>query len=301
MTANLSDLMVDFSGLRMADGEAAPEKALELFRQSGCFVAKNLIDRTLLLNVQRYINGLIDLMYNRLGQARAAAPDHLGRFDDGFRQLNQINREYGGIVYRACRRLLPVHSLSVDPALCALSAQLMKTDLMVSCNLKAVRIDQPSEDKYLFGWHQDYPYIQDSQDGVVYWLPLHDVDEINGCLKVALASHHQGIRKVRVKDSENVNRNGAHTIELLDPNEHQRYVNLSVPLKFGDALVFSTLLLHASSANLSQQTRWTLQIRHGNFRDTLAIKLGWPGGMIEGEPFERHHSDLAVIEPSDPD
>jgi ectoine hydroxylase-related dioxygenase (phytanoyl-CoA dioxygenase family) len=286
-------LGVDFSGTGVPFSDAACEKASQLLEEHGAFVAKGIFTTADLKPIQEHIRNLVALIARDTGNTDLPAqPGEL--FDAGFMALNRINREYGGLVYNACRRVLPVHQLSSDYRLAELSKRLMKTQTLMCSNFKAVRIDQPSEDKYLFEWHQDYPYIQDSEDGLVYWIPLHDVDASNGNVVIAPGSHKLGLQPVAIVDPENKNKNGAASMTLANKAIVDKYPHIGVPIKEGEVLVFNELLLHRSSPNRTQRARWTLQVRHGNFEQATAIARKWPGGMIEGVSFAERHADYVT-------
>lgn len=286
----LDELYVDYASEDARLSSASDRRAEELFDEFGCFIATGLIGAAEFEPVKRDIQRLISIKLAQLELQKEEA-EGTGRFDDGFAALNRESRSHGGVIYDACRRLVPVHQLAVSPKLLRLSKALMQTETVIACTLNAVRIDHAHEDKYLFPWHQDYPYIQDSEDGVVYWMPLQDVDERNGCLQIAVGSHRQGVRPIRLVDPQNKNRNGARTIALADESVVDDFPHLSVPMRAGDVLVFSTLLLHRSQPNRSDRARWTLQVRHGNFEHPKAISRDWPGGMIEGIGFEKSHPE----------
>jgi hypothetical protein len=285
-----ANLGVDFSGTEPGSYEAACAQASALLEEHGGFVARGLIDKKDLQPIQDHIRNLIALIARDIGAPELPiSPGEL--FDAGFMALNSMNREYGGLVYNACRRVLPVHQLSSDERLARLSKRLMKTQTLMCSNFKAVRIDQPSEDKYLFEWHQDYPYIQDSEDGLVYWIPLQDVDATNGNVVIAPGSHRLGLQAVAIVDPTNKKKNGAASMTLANKTVTDRFAHIAVPVKEGEVLVFSELLLHRSSPNTTQRARWTLQVRHGNFEETTAIARKWPGGMIEGVSFADRHPE----------
>lgn len=273
---------------------AADSQAKSLLAEQGGFVARGLFEKDALGAARQDIQRLIQLRCNHARLTPEPESDNQTRFDDGFIAMNRASRAHGGVIYDACRRLMPVHHLATHFALQRLSKRLMSTETLIACTLNAVRIDHPNEDKYLFLWHQDYPYIQDSEDGLVYWIPLHDVDEENGCLRLALGSHKRGVLPVRVTDPGNKNRNGARTIELADEAIAESFPQVSVPVRAGEVLVFSTLMLHRSQPNRSARARWTLQIRHGNFEHPQAIARNWPGGMIENVGFEQSHPEYVA-------
>jgi len=289
----VEELRVDFNP-QTCNRAKAVARARALLRDHGAFVAAGLIAPSELEPIHADIESLIQLKRKQVGLAGACLVDISSRFDDGFLEMCRINRSYGGSIYDACRRLMPVHHMATHPEFQSLSKALMNTETLIASTLNAVRIDHPSEDKYLFLWHQDYPYIQDSEDALVYWVPLHDVNEENGWLRLALGSHKQGVHPVKVVDPGNKNRNGARSIELADLSLPDQFQQVCVPVQAGELLVFSTLLLHCSQPNRSRNARWTLQIRHGNFENATAVARNWPGGLIENVPFEESHPEYVA-------
>ena len=172
-----------------------------------------------------------------------------------------------------------------------LAELMIGTGLIASSDINAMRIDLPNEDKYLFDWHQDYPYVLDLLDGIVFWVPLQDVDRENGWLSLALGSHQLGLLNMVVSDPDNRANNRTKSMRIADSSIADRYTIVQLPLKFGDALVFNTLLLHASSPNRSARARCTLQFRYGNFLHPVAIDRGWPKAMRDGAVFHTLHPD----------
>jgi hypothetical protein len=219
------------------------------------------------------------------------------KFDDGVIELARQDRASVGRIFDACRRLLPVHELSVDRRLIDISRAMMGADVIAASDIKAVRIDLPEESKYLFDWHQDFPYVMDSLDAVVFWIPLHDVDETNGALWIAPGSHKLGLQKLAIDDPNNVRNNKQKVMHIADTSFLDRFPRLRVPAEAGDVLVFSTLLLHASGPNISNRARFTLQVRFGNFLHPYAIEKGWPGSMRDGSVFHEIHPEHIVARP----
>lgn len=288
---NPEDLYVDFN---RDTSEGAHARARDLLTEYGGFLAHGLLTESDLEPVIHEVRQLIDMRMKVAGLADATDSDGMTRFDDGFRALNELDRRHGGVIYQACPRLTALHSLSVHPALVNMSKVLMSTDMIVSSNSKAIRIDQPNEDTYLFQWHQDYPYNLDSEDGLVYWLPLHDVDQLNGYLAIAPQSHKRGLLPVTMSDPSNSGNNRAKTIDIAEKGIVEEFEHVNVGVKKGDVLVFSTMLLHASNPNRSTRSRWTIQIRHGNYRHPQAIKRNWPGNLKEGPRFDEVYSEYVV-------
>ncbi|WP_218814798.1 phytanoyl-CoA dioxygenase family protein [Rickettsiella endosymbiont of Dermanyssus gallinae] len=215
----LDRYLIDF---KLNNWQVCLSKAREQITNNGFFIAKNLLDERLLKSVRKYISNFIFQLCKKQGISSATirSDEH---FDNGFKALCHKDRKLAGIVYRACRRITPLHELSCHKKIIQLSKQIMSTSYVVSSNLKAVRIDHPNEDTYLFDLHQDYPYIQDSMNALVYWIPLKKVTAKEGTLRIYSGSHKEGVAKVKVIDSANLNKNGAHTIELANKYLKEKY------------------------------------------------------------------------------
>lgn len=288
----ISDLAVPWQGdndhMSAETGKAIKDRLDEF----GAVLVRGLIPTQALDRLKLEIKQLIDIRKELETSAVEPDRDGVSRFDDDFVGLNQCSREHGGVIYRAGRRLFGNNIIATHPRLVGVSRSLLGDLLMLSED-RSIRIDHPNEDKYLFPWHQDYPFNMDSDDALVFWIPLHDVNEQNGALCLAIGSHRQGIFPVRVVDSGNQNQNRAKAIELADEAVLEKFEKITVPVQVGDALLFSAMLLHRSTANVSSRARWTLQVRVGNYRDAGAIARGWPAAMASN-PFEQVHPEAVV-------
>jgi ectoine hydroxylase-related dioxygenase (phytanoyl-CoA dioxygenase family) len=133
-----------------------------------------------------------------------------------------------------------------------------------------------------FEWHQDYPFWPvDSPRGLILWVPLQDVDETNGGLGFADASHLQG-----AGPSIDIHTGLPQLGTMGEVPEGMKQI--TPELKAGDALVFTSLTWHRSGTNdsssprlawsstwLHPESRWDLnkapnhpladEIQHGEF------------------------------------
>ena len=275
--------------------EATSDSALDYYRENGWVHIENLFDlkEGLFLKVHEEINSLIDIQIGRQKQENPPASNNSNAFirRDDFVKVAKSNRNKAGDIYRACRHLPSLHRLSLQEEIMQIAGKLMMTDLINHLGYAAVRIDIPGEEKYLFPWHQDYPYTQGSIDGIVIWIPFFDVPLGHGHLKVIPHSHKKGIRNVKMVDPENKNKNGAHVISLIGQEELDQEPSLEISVSQGDALVFSTLLLHKSTPSEASLPRFTAQLRYANFRNIDSINRGWPNGALLGNSFEKDHSE----------
>lgn len=274
------------------DTPEARQQAQQCYERWGCFVARGLLSSSDLEDIRHELQQLIVLMVHRAGldpQAPSDAP-----FDAELSRLYEVAPGLAENIFTAARRLTSVHRLSVHPRLLQTSQSLMKSTLVMSSPYKPVRMDNPSRVQMLLPWHQDYPYAQDSSDGVVYWIPLHDVTPRNGCLRIAPGSHTLGILPVVMCLPPKSMSHGIKGLRLADPSVVERFETVEMPMRAGDVLVFSNLLLHRSQENHTKQSRWTVQVRHGNFAHPHALEKLWPRGHYERHWFDETHPELVA-------
>jgi hypothetical protein len=106
-------------------------------------------------------------------------------------------------------------------------------------------IKPPSQNSAL-NPHQDSAHVNELECFSVYaWIPLQEVDDKNGAVKVLPGSHRMDIKQ----RSLNVPWILEPYIKLLD-----EYM-ISVPMKAGQVLLFDAALIHSSLPNLSREYR----------------------------------------------
>lgn len=127
-----------------------------------------------------------------------------------------------------------------------------------------LRIDQPLEMSELAVWHQDFYYVKGNPEVLTVWIPLQDVNYLNGCLSVMPRSNHLGPV--------------AHTLSCLakkhiPENIYDNEIRYA-EMKVGDSLFFHSLLLHSGNMNMSTKTRYSIQIRFSPVGLTLPPNMG---------------------------
>ena len=270
---SVHDLAVDYTpsdpdALAVADARARP-----LLGELGCFLARGLFGDAELEPVRRDVRRLIGLRSRLAGLGPEPPSEPEPRFDDGLLALGRLREAETDIVQGALSLLLSAWQVADGPRLERLSRELMSTQAVghgYFTDNAEVRL--PDRDRLPLLWRQDYPYVQDSEDGLTYWVPLHDCGEREGSLRLAPGSHKLGALPVRLVAPRADGPTPAY--ELAEPAVAGRFPQFSVPLRAGDVLVFSTLLLHADDRNRSGRARWTLQVRHGNLEHPRAVAPG---------------------------
>jgi len=117
--------------------------------------------------------------------------------------------------------------------------------------------------------HQDWRSIQGSLDSVVVWLPLVDIDKSLGALEIIPGSHRWGLLAADLIDGYgNI---ASEVAEQLDVSQLT-----SVEVERGDALFFSTFLVHQSGTNVTDRLRWSCHFRYNNLSEPTFVARGFP-------------------------
>lgn len=125
-----------------------------------------------------------------------------------------------------------------------------------------------AEEFYKVPPHQDWRSMQGSLNSMVVWVPLADVSEELGALKVIPESHKHGL----MESKENI---WYRQIEDVDKDSF-----ISVEVEAGDALFFSSFLIHSSGNNVLDKIRWSCHFRYNDLDENTFIERGYPHPYI---------------------
>ena len=121
------------------------------------------------------------------------------------------------------------------------------------------------EEYWRLSAHQDWRSSQGSLDAITIWVPLVDIDESLGALEVIPGSHKWGLL-----ESDSVSYYGKISEELTVSQF------LPVEVDRGDALVFSSFLVHRSGTNSTESIRWSCHFRYNNLSEQTFVDRGYP-------------------------
>ena len=110
--------------------------------------------------------------------------------------------------------------------------------------------------------HQDWRSMQGSLNALVVWIPLININKDLGSLEIIPKSHLRGLRTNHID-------NGFGMVSL---NEDESKEFLSVEVNVGDALIFSSFLIHQSGENISSQPRWSCHFRYNDLDENTSIE-----------------------------
>ena len=187
------------------------------------------------------------------------------KFNESLYKLFDINLEAiinGG---KQIQHLISLHELSLNRDLIDL-LQAVGLKFPVISTRPVLFFNHPRLSKkevyYKTPPHQDWRSMQGSLNSAVVWVPLMDIDYEIGALQVAPGSHRLGLLTDEMKDSF-----GLVSYDKINENEY-----ISVPVKAGDILIFSSFLVHRSGNNISNQPRWSCHFRYNDIEESSFIK-----------------------------
>lgn len=149
-----------------------------------------------------------------------------------------------------------------NPILC------QKPNLRIDCKKLAIATEY-----YKLPAHQDYKGMQGSINSVVISIPLVDVDKNLGALQVLPESHKNGFLKSKGSMENKTGLEALQAVEVELGSVDSKF--LSIYQKQGDALVFSSFLLHRSGTNILDTPRYTLLLKFNDLEDRHFIEQGF--------------------------
>lgn len=139
-------------------------------------------------------------------------------------------------------------------------------------------------------WHQDAAFLVEESyfETVTFWLPLHPVDEAQGCMKFLPGTHRTPIIPHRSPGGDN-RINGLEAVGI-DTSEA-----VTCPLPLGAATVHHFKVLHATGGNRTAVPRRVLTVGFGirRVRPTVSGNFPWLAAK-ENERLHRWRHSTAV-------
>jgi phytanoyl-CoA hydroxylase len=237
------------------------------YRESGFILMKSFLPREEIERIYTEAKEVFILQMRRLGFVGSTTLSE-GEFEAGMFKLFEADLAAFTNCGKQAQHLISLHRLSLDErivsALKDLGLEFPNISTRPVLYFNAERLAK-KEVYWRLDVHQDWRSMQGSLDSVVVWLPLIDIDKSLGALEVYPGSHRWGLLKADIVDGYGHLRSGLDKSKLI-----------SIEVERGDALFFSTLLVHQSGTNISQSIRWSCHFRYNNLLDPTFIKRGFP-------------------------
>ena len=150
-----------------------------------------------------------------------------------------------------------------------------------------LRFKMPTGDDSVFPWHQDSIYyngnanpdqsvvLSEGSQILTAWIPMVDVDEKNGCLQIIPGSHKRGLRPAQRDEN-------GRQVPIEDVETWADVKNIK--MKVGDVCIFGNLTFHRSLANISDEIRWSIDLRYSPTGSPLEwLHRKWPGFIARSQ------------------
>lgn len=266
-------MSITVSGDAHFSPHAAAEDIKRHFETRGFVVIEGALPEDLLTEVKAEIRKILMTEGDR--HLETVSIDRKDRFDTPIESLFDLNPEYVRELYDTLQHISGLYKIIACESVLRLTSILG----LQAPNVRArmLKIGSPSGFEYfeqlnirtgLMQPHQDTRNMRTDQS-LNFWIPLTDVYERSGAMKVYPESHENGLRSP--KNSEE-NEQG---YERIQEEVVAEYEGVLCTVSAGDAVAFHPYLFHRGTPNQSNSTRWTANI---HFDD--ATDIPW---MIDGE------------------
>lgn len=244
----------------------------EEFRQEGFVILRNFLDKSVVANIYREARQVFATQIKRV-TGHTVNINNRDEFEAAMFEFFQKDFEAFRGTGINVQHLISLHRLAVS-------------DQIVNL-LKEVGIESPSigarpamqfNSRFLSKdgskhWkldaHQDWRTGQGSLDSPVIWFPMVDAGADLGALQVIPRSHTWGLL-----ESSTSGYQGGITAHLNDGDFVQ------TEFEVGDLLIFSAFLVHQSGNNITNNIRWSVQLRYNNLAEPTFIERGYPMAYI---------------------
>jgi ectoine hydroxylase-related dioxygenase (phytanoyl-CoA dioxygenase family) len=178
-------------------------------------------------------------------------------FNDDFQALSNCGKQV--------QHLISLHKLSLEEKIISLLHSIgFKFPNISTRPVMFFNHSKLSKEKvfYKVDPHQDWRSMQGSLNSVVIWVPLIDINSDLGALEILPGSHKLGLITDKIH----------HGFGMVRLNDDQNKSLLTVEVKKGDALLFSSFLVHQSGNNITDSPRWSAHFRYNDLAEPSFIE-----------------------------
>lgn len=244
----------------------------EQFNRDGYVLLRNYLDRAVINEIYADARKIFATQIKRV-TGKTVDIDDRDTFENAMFEF--FEKDFDGFVStgKTVQHSFPLHRLGVDPVIenllkdAGLSAPIIGARAAMQFNSRFLSKDGSKHWK--LDAHQDWRTGQGSLDSAVIWFPMVDAGAEIGALQVIPGSH-----KIGLQASTTSGYQGGITVDLKDEDFVQ------TEFKVGDILLFSAFLIHQSGNNITNNIRWSVQLRYNNLDEPTFIERGYPMAYI---------------------
>lgn len=240
---------------------------IEFFKKNGYLILKNFFDKEEVETVLRDAKTVFLRQFIEKGYIASCVLDDINeeQFNIFLYRLFEDDIECLSNCGKQVQHLISLHRLSLNTKIIELLIQMgLKAPVVSTRPVLYFNHSKLAKQKifYKVDAHQDWRSMQGSLNSVVIWIPLIDINKELGALEILSGSHLGGLRTDHVE-------NGFGMVSLSEDEKESLF---SVEVNAGDALLFSSFLIHQSGDNTSNKPRWSCHFRYNDLEDPSFIK-----------------------------
>lgn len=183
-------------------------------------------------------------------------PQLVDRVLDCLMTLERTDHKYIQNVYDSLKQSPALLQIVTQPRLVgAVNSMLGRpVDAALFVRQTSCRIDIPHDTAFTLDWHQEVHYAFKDAELIQLWAPvIADITEQNGAMRVLPGSHAVGVAAT----NDFVPEFGVRQFTVV-PEVVAKFKEKIVTMRRGNALLFTSTLIHKSGRNTSTQPRLTL-------------------------------------------
>jgi hypothetical protein len=246
---------------RLAEG-------IEHYRRHGCWTARGLLPRDLVLSVRAQMHEVFIRQLRFLGLACSRRAGENALHEDMARLLQADTSRYLASL-RLCPKLVGFYRLFMHERVQAFAAALglEQAAFQTAPVLHVMSADLRVPGGY-YGYpvHQDWPALQSSLDTITAWIPFVSVDESNYTMDVIPGSHLGGLYPGTMTPN-------AYEIE---PGAYREEDFVPVRAEPGDVFFMSCFMVHRSSVRGGDRVRIASSMRYENAAEDAFAEHAYP-------------------------
>ncbi len=238
------------------------QEQLAFYNNEGYLVIPGLVDATDLAPAREAMEYKVEMIARELVRdGLIADPLPNEPFETRLARLFEHLTDQDFLRYgRSWRDRLPgYYHLMANPKILDLVESLLGPEIFAN-PVYNVRPKVPKVAAGIVPWHQDKSYWTGAKASpvITVWIPLVDATPENGCLHVLPRTHRR-----RVLGHHNETYSSTGYTEVDEKHVKPRLKEeIALPIAAGGAIVFNDRFIHSSTANNSNQVRWSVDLRY---------------------------------------
>ena len=240
------------------------------YKKYGFLIIRNLFDKEQIQNITNQAQNIYKTQMMKLNLISSLNINNQ-EFEDNIKILFKNNFDTFLNCGKQCQHIIDLWKLSLDDKIINIIKFLgiknpnISTRPVLFSNSKYI---SKTDMNHTVPPHQDWASMQGSINSIVCWIPLVDINQNLGSIALVPASPKLGLLSNEKKDS----------FGLVDNFNDDDFKSCDV--KQGDAIFFSSFLVHKSGDNITSNIRWSTHFRYNDLDEKTFVENGYPHAYI---------------------